>query len=73
MHLRLAGGADHGVGIHLAEARDVLGDGAVEERDILGLVTDMLAEIAAAPFVDIDAVQAHRAAQRRPDAHQEAR
>ncbi|MNO82588.1 hypothetical protein D3C76_738680 [compost metagenome] len=55
-------------GIHLTEARDVFGDGAIEQFDVLGQVTQVRAEGFTRPLADLGAVQAYRALFGGPDA-----
>ncbi len=63
----------HLLGIHLGEARDVLGDAAGEQLHVLGQVADVRPQCRRAPLPQVGAVQAHRAGQRLPGAHQQAR
>ncbi|MNO87271.1 hypothetical protein D3C76_786900 [compost metagenome] len=49
------------VSVHLAEARDVLGDGAVEQLDVLGQVAQPRADGFGWPLADLGAIQANRA------------
>ena len=70
MHTGLLRGLDHLLRIRLAKARNVVGDAAAEQFDVLRQIADVRAEVVAVPAMNIRAVQAHGAAQRRPDAHQ---
>ena len=59
-----------------SKARDVLGDSAFEQFDVLGQITDMCAEISGSPLVERRAVDPNRAAvlgDGQPDANQGAR
>ena len=62
MYTRLPGRSDHGFGVHLAHAGDVLGHRAGKQLDILRQVADMTAEIVGLPLVEGGAVEAYRAA-----------
>ena len=73
MHVGALRGADHGRGIHLAQARDVLGHGACEQLHVLRQVTDVRPQVLARPGGDIGPVQPDRAGVRLPDPEDQAR
>src|SRR5208282_1448515 len=50
----------------LVEARDVLGNGAVEQGDILRQIADVAAELLAPPLIDRSAIESDRAVLGRP-------
>src|SRR4029450_1620984 len=68
-----AGGRHEGLGIDGAEAGDVVGDGAVEEFDVLGDVADPGAEVLAGPVGDVGAVATDGAGRGGPDTGQQPR
>ena len=69
MHVRGLGGGDDGAAVGLrVHARNVVGDGAVEQADILRQVAHMGAQVRRLPLIERGAIQAHRAAGQRPDA-----
>jgi hypothetical protein len=57
----------------LLEARDVAGDAAGEQLDILGKIADVSAERFRRPLIEACSIEAHAPAQRRPNADQRAR
>ena len=74
VHAGLGGGCDDrvafGVGI---EARDILGDGAVEQLDILRQVAQMASERIGRPLVERSTIEPNRAPLRQPGADQRPR
>lgn len=67
----LARGGHHGVTIGRApEARDILGDGALEQRHALGQVTDIAAEHVRVILVEGGAIEPDLARGRTPDPDQ---
>ena len=72
MQASAAGGLDDLVRVDLGEAGDVLGDGAVEELNVLRQVAQMRPQFGAAPACQRQAVEQHLAGNVGPDAHQHA-
>ena len=67
MHAGRLGRRDHGGGRRIGrKARDVLGDGALEQLHVLRQVTDVAAERLGRPLLDRGAVEPDAAARRRP-------
>ena len=73
VRVRALRGAHHRGRVGLAEARDVVGDRAAEQLHRLRHVADVGPELRAVPGRDVDAVEAHRAGERLPDADDQAR
>ena len=70
MHAGGLGGRDHlRIGLGL-EAADVVLNGGVHQRDLLGQVADVSAEVLLAPLGQVGIVEPDAAPQRRPDAGQ---
>ena len=73
VHAAGLGGSNHTLGIDVAEAADVFGNGAVEEFDILGQIANGGAHLGLVPGEDVHAIQSHLAHLGRPHAHHGAR
>ncbi len=72
MHIGALRRFDDARGIRLLEARDVFGDRALEELDVLRQIADPGADLIASPDMDLRPVQANGARQRRPHADKSA-
>ena len=72
VHARAPGGVDDRFGIDVAEARDVLGDGAVEQLDVLRQIADRWAKRGAVPAFQRMSVEENPAFGVRPDPDQRA-
>ena len=75
-HLVQAGAArcgNHLLGHHLAKPRDVLGNRALKQLDILRQIAQVRAQLIAVPAADRQAIEQHLTRHARPDTHHAAR
>ena len=66
-------GLDDEIGVAVLEPRDVLRDRAGEQLHVLRQISDIAPKLLRIPMAEIIAVEAHRSAQNRPNADENAR